>query len=67
MRVLGVMGRQCKRKCYTTNSKHSLGYSTNLLQQDFYVNEANQVWVGDITYIRVQHRWMCNPPIFSIT
>lgn len=58
MRVLGVMGRQFKRKCYTTNSKHSLGYSTNLLQQDFYVNEANQVWVGDITYIHVQHRWM---------
>ena len=58
MRVLGLMGRQFKRKCYTTNSKHSLGYSTNLLQQDFYVNEANQVWVGDITYIRVQHRWM---------
>lgn len=58
MRVLGLMGRQFKRKCYVTNNKHSLSYATNLLHQDFRVSEPNQVWVGDITYIRVQQRWM---------
>ena len=35
----------------TTNSRHTLGYSPNLLLAGVAVTQANQVWVGDITYI----------------
>ena len=35
----------------TTNSRHTLGYSPNLLIDGIDVARVNQVWVGDITYI----------------
>jgi transposase InsO family protein len=35
----------------TTNSRHTLGYSPNLLLEGIEVARINQVWVGDITYI----------------
>ena len=35
----------------TTESKHTLGYSPNLLLQQGEPDEVNQLWVGDITYV----------------
>jgi transposase InsO family protein len=35
----------------TTESKHKLGYSPNLLLEGIELQKINQVWVGDITYI----------------
>ena len=35
----------------TTDSKHNLTVAPNLLQRQFYVGEANRVWVGDIIVI----------------
>ena len=35
----------------TTESRHRLGYSPNLLLEGIEVEKMNQVWVGDITYI----------------
>jgi transposase InsO family protein len=35
----------------TTESRHRLGYSPNLLLDGVQVTACNQVWVGDITYI----------------
>jgi putative transposase len=35
----------------TTQSRHTLGYSPNLLADRAPPEEINQVWVGDITYI----------------
>jgi putative transposase len=35
----------------TTESKHKLGYSPNLLLEGIELVKINQVWVGDITYI----------------
>jgi transposase InsO family protein len=39
-------------KIKTTNSDHNFGYAKNLLA-GMLVTEKNQVWVTDITYIRI--------------
>ena len=38
----------------TTNSRHRLGYSPNLLGDRPAPQRINEVWVGDITYIRLR-------------
>jgi transposase InsO family protein len=38
----------------TTNSRHTLGYSPNLLQRSSPPVQLNRVWVADITYIPLQ-------------
>ena len=35
----------------TTDSRHSLGYSPNLLLEEPEPTHVNQLWVGDITYV----------------
>ena len=40
----------------TTESRHRLGYSPNLLLENFTLNGINQLWVGDITYIPLAER-----------
>jgi len=37
----------------TTNSRHRLGYNANLLRDRAARERVNEVWVGDITYIRL--------------
>ena len=37
----------------TTESKHRLGYSPNLLLEADEITEIDQLWVGDITYIPI--------------
>lgn len=37
----------------TTDSRHRLGYSPNLLLDAAEPDGVNQLWVGDITYIRL--------------
>lgn len=41
----------------TTESKHTLGYSPNLLLEGVHVDRLNQVWVGDITYVALQNKF----------
>ena len=38
----------------TTNSRHTLGYSPNLLQRSSPPAQLNRIWVADITYIPLQ-------------
>ena len=42
----------------TTNYKHDLPIAPNQLARQFEVNQANQVYVGDITYIHTQEGWL---------
>lgn len=52
MEQTGLVAIQPKSfKPRTTESRHKLGYSTNLLLKGIEVDRIDQVWVGDITYI----------------
>jgi transposase InsO family protein len=39
----------------TTNSRHRLGYNSNLLRDRKAPERINQVWVGDITYVPLRN------------
>lgn len=49
MDLVAIQPRSFKPR--TTNSRHTLGYSPNLLLSGVEVTRIDQVWVGDITYI----------------
>ena len=52
MKEMGLIAIQPKSfKPRTTDSRHSLGYSPNLLVDTPEPDGLNQLWVGDITYI----------------
>jgi putative transposase len=42
----------------TTDSDHELPIYPNLVKRDFNVNNPNEVWVTDITYIRTSEGWL---------
>lgn len=48
---------QKRRFRKTTDSDHELGYSPNLLEQEFTTNRPNEVWVSDITYVWTGEGW----------
>ena len=47
-----------KFKVTTTDSNHNYSISPNRLQRDFKTNVSDEVYVGDITYIRTQQGWL---------
>lgn len=60
-RLMVEAGLYCKTKQKfkaTTNSDHGKPVAPNLLKRQFNVSEANQAWVGDITYIRTGEGWL---------
>jgi len=42
----------------TTDSSHDLPIAPNLLEQNFETEEADEVWVSDITYIPTTQGWL---------
>jgi putative transposase len=59
-RLLGAMGLQVTRKPLkrrTTNSQHAFPRYPNLVQ-DLSIVRPDQVWVADITYIRLRIEWV---------
>jgi putative transposase len=57
MREHGLLAHSPRRFRVTTDSEHALPIARNLLQQDFHVDEANQAWVADITYVWTAQGW----------
>lgn len=48
--------RQRKRKAYTTDSRHWMRKYANLTTK-LVLNGPEQLWVSDMTYIRIQNQW----------
>lgn len=53
MRLMNIQAASKRRKRRTTNSEHGFPRYPNLVQ-DLNVVRAEQVWVSDITYVRLQ-------------
>jgi len=56
--VGAVVKMKRKFKVKTTDSNHDYKISPNRLQRDFRTNIPDEVYVGDITYIRTQQGWL---------
>lgn len=57
MREMGLLRTQKPRKKYTTDSKHGFRRYPNLVA-DLEINKPDQVWVSDITYIRLHREFV---------
>ena len=58
MRQQGLRPLWKRKFAHTTDSKHNLPVSANVLQRQFNPARPNQAWVCDITYIRTRSGWM---------
>ena len=54
----GIRARGKRRFKVTTDSRHDLPISPNVLNREFTVSEPDKVWVGDITYIATDEGWL---------
>ena len=58
MKAYGLFARRKRKFRTTTDSNHKYPVAANILNQNFKVSRANQVWVSDITYIETKQGWM---------
>ena len=58
MKQADLVCKTNKKFRLTTDSKHNLPISSNLLTRQFTVNEPNRVYVVDINYILTREGWI---------
>ena len=58
MRQHGIQPKRRRAFKSTTDSKHSLPVSDNVVKRQFAVVEPNHTWVSDITYIQTHEGWL---------
>ena len=57
MQEMGLQGQAPQRKVGTTNSQHGYCRYPNLVQ-NLRITRPHQVWVADITFVRLAHRFV---------
>jgi putative transposase len=61
-RLMRENGIRAQRKrpfrMMTTDSNHGLAIAPNLVERDFTAAAPDEVWVGDITYIKTEEGWL---------
>ena len=58
MRINGLMAKTRRRFKATTNSRHCLPVSPNLLNRRFMTDWPNKIWTSDITYVWTEEGWL---------
>ena len=58
MRQAGIAVRPAKHYTVTTDSRHADPIAPNLLARQFDVEQPNQVWAGDMTYVWTAEGWL---------
>ena len=58
MRKHGLRSVWKRKFIHTTDSRHALPVSSNILNRQFNPTRPNQAWVADITYIRTRSGWL---------
>ena len=58
MRQNGLRSVWKRKFVHTTDSKHTLPISPNVLDRQFNPTQPDQAWVADITYIRTRSGWL---------
>lgn len=58
MRENEIQPKQKRKYKSTTDSKHNLPIAPNVLSREFAVEEPDEVWVSDITYIDTAQGWL---------
>ena len=54
----GIYAKRRRRFIVTTRSKWTKKAAPNLLQRQFTVEQPNQAWVGDVTFIPTRQGWL---------
>ncbi len=58
MRENEITPKRKRKYKATTDSKHNLPIAPNVLDREFNVEEPDEVWVSDITYIETAQGWL---------
>jgi putative transposase len=66
MNKYGIEAKIFRRYRNTTNSDHQKEKSQNILSREFNRQRSNEVWTGDITYIRTEEGWLYLAAVIDI-